>query len=394
MVSPVAATAKACVCANQRSLREHRPQRRFCALRRCEQPRDNSGRGNGDIGGDDGDAAGQIDPAGRAGDAGRGGRDQLHRPRDPGGRQSADPRRSRIVDRGHGLSAVRVPVGLCVRAIADRRDGRQAGAAHAADAAASASGRSRSCSAGWCRASASSSAPASCSGVGEAPQFPTGARVVRDWFNPRDRGLATGIFNCASSLGTAIAVPLLTFLMLSFGWRAMFVIMGVAGPRRGGGLVSWSIATRRGRADAGGERLSDARRSAGPAHQGHLARVEAAVPLPHHLGHDLRLFRLHLSDLDLHRVAARLSRDRAAHEREVHRMGRGHSLRLRRRRRRARRLSSPTSWCAAASSRSGAGAIRPRSRCSERRPARWPRPMSAATRWRSPSSRSRCFWSM
>jgi sugar phosphate permease len=66
-------------------------------------------------------------------------------------------------------------------------------------------------------------------GVGEAPQFPTGARVVRDWFNPRDRGLATGIFNCASSLGTAIAVPLLTFLMLSFGWRAMFMIMGVAG---------------------------------------------------------------------------------------------------------------------------------------------------------------------
>src|SRR5208282_3578538 len=66
-------------------------------------------------------------------------------------------------------------------------------------------------------------------GVGEAPQFPTCARVVRDWFNPRDRGLATGIFNCASSLGTAIAVPLLTFLMLSFGWRTMFMIMGVAG---------------------------------------------------------------------------------------------------------------------------------------------------------------------
>ena len=66
-------------------------------------------------------------------------------------------------------------------------------------------------------------------GVGEAPQFPTCARVVRDWFNQRDRGLATGIFNCASSLGTAIAVPLLTFLMLTFGWRTMFVVMGVAG---------------------------------------------------------------------------------------------------------------------------------------------------------------------
>ncbi len=66
-------------------------------------------------------------------------------------------------------------------------------------------------------------------GVGEAPQFPTGARVVRDWFNPRDRGLATGIFNSASTLGTAIALPLLTYLMLSFGWRATFVIMGVVG---------------------------------------------------------------------------------------------------------------------------------------------------------------------
>ncbi len=66
-------------------------------------------------------------------------------------------------------------------------------------------------------------------GIGEAPQFPTGARVVRDWFNPRDRGLATGVFNCASTLGTAIAVPLLTFLMIAFGWRWMFAVMGAAG---------------------------------------------------------------------------------------------------------------------------------------------------------------------
>ncbi len=66
-------------------------------------------------------------------------------------------------------------------------------------------------------------------GVGEAPQFPTCARVVRDWFNPRDRGVATGVFNCASSLGTALAVPLLTWLMLIFGWRVMFAIMGAAG---------------------------------------------------------------------------------------------------------------------------------------------------------------------
>ncbi len=66
-------------------------------------------------------------------------------------------------------------------------------------------------------------------GLGEAPQFPSSARVVRDWFGGRDRGTATGIWNTSSTLGTAISAPLLTFLMLEFGWRWMFGIMGIAG---------------------------------------------------------------------------------------------------------------------------------------------------------------------
>jgi sugar phosphate permease len=66
-------------------------------------------------------------------------------------------------------------------------------------------------------------------GLGEAPQFPSAGRVVRDWFAVRDRGLATGIFNSASTLGTGLAAPVLTALMLGFGWRWMFVTMGVLG---------------------------------------------------------------------------------------------------------------------------------------------------------------------
>ena len=66
-------------------------------------------------------------------------------------------------------------------------------------------------------------------GAGEAPQFPTATRVTRDWFNPRNRGLASGIWNSAGPLGTALGVPLLTALMLAFGWRWMFIIMGVLG---------------------------------------------------------------------------------------------------------------------------------------------------------------------
>lgn len=65
-------------------------------------------------------------------------------------------------------------------------------------------------------------------GIGESPQFPTAGRITREWFNRRERGLATATWNSTSALGTAIAVPLLTFLIIGFGWRGMFVFMGVA----------------------------------------------------------------------------------------------------------------------------------------------------------------------
>ncbi|WP_345237782.1 MFS transporter [Saccharopolyspora hordei] len=66
-------------------------------------------------------------------------------------------------------------------------------------------------------------------GLGEAPAFPGGAKVVADWFPRESRGLPVGLFNTASTLAPAIAPPLLTWLMLSYGWRTMFVAAGVAG---------------------------------------------------------------------------------------------------------------------------------------------------------------------
>jgi sugar phosphate permease len=66
-------------------------------------------------------------------------------------------------------------------------------------------------------------------GLGEAPMFSSAVRVVRDWYNVRDRGLPTGTWNCTSSLGPALAPPILTALMIGLGWRWMFVTMGIAG---------------------------------------------------------------------------------------------------------------------------------------------------------------------
>jgi MFS family permease len=66
-------------------------------------------------------------------------------------------------------------------------------------------------------------------GVGEAPQWPVGARVVRTWFEPKHRGAASGVFNSASTLGPAIAPPIVTALMLSVGWRGAFIATAAAG---------------------------------------------------------------------------------------------------------------------------------------------------------------------
>ena len=67
------------------------------------------------------------------------------------------------------------------------------------------------------------------SAIGEAPQFPAGAKVVSEWFALRERGKPTGIFMTSSTIGPALAPPMLTVLLLAFGWRYMFVIMGVLG---------------------------------------------------------------------------------------------------------------------------------------------------------------------
>jgi MFS family permease len=72
-------------------------------------------------------------------------------------------------------------------------------------------------------------------GVGEAPQLPITTKIVRYWFGPRDRGFPFAMFTGSLQLATALAAPLLTWIMLMSGWRTMFVVMGVAG------LVSGSL---------------------------------------------------------------------------------------------------------------------------------------------------------
>ncbi len=66
-------------------------------------------------------------------------------------------------------------------------------------------------------------------GAAECPAFPAAVRVTSDWYHVKDRGRPTGVYNSGGSIGPFIAPPLLTGLMLAFGWRTMFVTMGLVG---------------------------------------------------------------------------------------------------------------------------------------------------------------------
>lgn len=65
-------------------------------------------------------------------------------------------------------------------------------------------------------------------GAGEAGAFPGMARAVFSWIPMAERGMAQSINFSGSRLGAAFAMPLVTYLLVQFGWRNMFLIlMGV-----------------------------------------------------------------------------------------------------------------------------------------------------------------------
>ncbi|MDF2796846.1 MULTISPECIES: MFS transporter [unclassified Pseudomonas] len=66
-------------------------------------------------------------------------------------------------------------------------------------------------------------------GFAEAPSFPGNARIVAAWFPTAERGTASAIFNSAQYFATALFAPLMGWIVYSFGWEHVFVVMGVLG---------------------------------------------------------------------------------------------------------------------------------------------------------------------
>jgi ACS family glucarate transporter-like MFS transporter len=100
-------------------------------------------------------------------------------------------------------------------------------------------------------------------GSGEAVMYPAANRVVATWIPVRERGLANGLIFMGPGIGAGITPPLVTALMLRYGWRMSFVVCAVIGVCAG--AAWWKIARD---APAAHPRVSD----------GERAYIEAGIP--------------------------------------------------------------------------------------------------------------------
>ena len=71
-------------------------------------------------------------------------------------------------------------------------------------------------------------------GVCESVVTPAGMRWIRFNCAENQRGLAVGLYMAAAKFGPAVGVQLATMLMLLYGWRNMFVILGL-------GCMAWLV---------------------------------------------------------------------------------------------------------------------------------------------------------
>jgi len=76
-------------------------------------------------------------------------------------------------------------------------------------------------------------------GVFEAPAFPINSRVCTAWFPSHERGWAIGLYTGAEYVGLAFCTPILVWLMVTWGWPAIFFVSGALGILLGAAWYGW-----------------------------------------------------------------------------------------------------------------------------------------------------------
>jgi ACS family D-galactonate transporter-like MFS transporter len=66
-------------------------------------------------------------------------------------------------------------------------------------------------------------------GIAEAPAFPSNSRILSTWFPQQERARATGVYSIGQYFGLAFLSPVLFWISAEMGWRALFILVGLAG---------------------------------------------------------------------------------------------------------------------------------------------------------------------
>ncbi|VVE68407.1 MFS transporter [Pandoraea anapnoica] len=64
-------------------------------------------------------------------------------------------------------------------------------------------------------------------GIGEGGAFPTATRAFTYWMPVGERGFAQGITHSFARLGGAVTPPVVLAIVVAFGWREAFIVLGV-----------------------------------------------------------------------------------------------------------------------------------------------------------------------
>ncbi|MDB5707649.1 MAG: transporter, family, D-galactonate transporter [Sphingomonas bacterium] len=66
-------------------------------------------------------------------------------------------------------------------------------------------------------------------GIAEAPCFPANSRILSTWFPQSERARATGVYTVGEYVGLGLLIPLLGWIVATWGWRSLYFIVGALG---------------------------------------------------------------------------------------------------------------------------------------------------------------------
>jgi ACS family hexuronate transporter-like MFS transporter len=66
-------------------------------------------------------------------------------------------------------------------------------------------------------------------GTGESGSFIASFKAISEWYPAKEKALVNGLVNAGAAVGAIIAAPLITLIVVWFGWRPAFIITGALG---------------------------------------------------------------------------------------------------------------------------------------------------------------------